>query len=361
MHAGTEDIPTKSVQARAGRAAEGRPPLRVVFMGTPEFAAVILESLLCSRHVECAAAYTQPDRPAGRGKKLTPPPVKTLAQDRGLPVFQPPHFKAGPEGDAAVSELAALKPDVLVVAAYGLILPRRVLDIPALMPVNVHASLLPKYRGAAPIQRAIMNGDSVTGVTIMRMEAGLDTGPMLMQRAVGIDINDTSASLHDELAREGGELLLLALERLRAGSLPAIPQDDSRATYAAKLTKEESLIDFSLPPEILHARIRGLTPWPGAVMHLHREGREPLPVTAAPGLFPLSPAMREACPSVPATEVRAGRAAIIGLADDALLVTVGGGRYAFTSLRPAGKKSLDASAFANGYLTGFPDAFFTGR
>ena len=361
MHADAEDIPTRSVQAKAGRAAEGKPPLRVVFMGTPEFAAAILDRLLNSPHVECAAAYTQPDRPAGRGKKLTPPPVKILAQERGLPVFQPSHFKVNPEGDAAVHELAALKPDVLVVAAYGLILPRRVLDIPGLMPVNVHASLLPKYRGAAPIQRAVMNGESVTGVTIMRMEAGLDTGPMLMQRAVGIDINDTSATLHDELAREGAELLLLALERLRAGSLPAIPQDDSRATYAAKLTKEESLIDFSLPPEALHARIRGLTPWPGAVMHLHREGREPLPVTAAPGLFPLTSAMREACPSRPAAEVHAGQGAIIGLVDNALLVTAAAGCYAFTSLRPAGKKSLDASAFANGYLTGFPGAFFAGR
>lgn len=347
-----------SVQIRAGEAAALKPPLKTVFMGTPDFAATILSALIGSPQVEVLAVYTQPDRPSGRGKKLTPPPVKALAEKHNLPVFQPLNFKAGPAGDAAYGELAALAPDILVVAAYGLILPQRVLDIPKLMPINVHASLLPKYRGAAPIQRAIMEGERATGLTIMRMEAGLDTGPMLMQRAVGIDINDTSASLHDELAREGAGLLLHALERLRAGALAPIAQDDIRASYAPKLTKEESLLDFSLPPEQLHAQIRGLTPWPGAIMHLQREGRETLAVLPAPGYFPLSEAMRKACAEASQGAGQGGR--IIGLVDGALLVGCGSGCYAFTVLRPAGKKSMDAAAFANGYLTGAPGAFFTG-
>ncbi|MCL1939426.1 MAG: methionyl-tRNA formyltransferase [Desulfovibrionaceae bacterium] len=357
---GDAAAPATSVQARAGKAAALHPPLRAVFMGTPDFAAVILKALLNSPQVQLLAVYTQPDRPAGRGQKLTPPPVKALALEHGLPVFQPLNFKSDPDGDAAYHELAALQPDVLIVAAYGLILPQRVLDIPRLMPINVHASLLPKYRGAAPIQRAIMEGESVTGVTIMRMEAGLDTGPMLMQRAVGIDINDTSATLHDELSHEGADLLLRALERLRAGALPAIAQEEARATHAAKLRKEESVLDFSLPPEKLHAQIRGLTPWPGAVMYLHRDGREPLAVHPAPGQFPLTGKMREACASaLPQAQDRTAH--ILGLVDNALLIACGTGCYAFTSLRPAGKNSMDAAAFANGYLSGFSQAFFTDK
>ena len=340
--------------------------MRAVFMGTPDLAATILKALLGSPQVDLLAIYTQPDRPAGRGKKLTAPPVKLLAQKYGLPVFQPPHFKSCPEGDAACRELAALQPDVLIVAAYGLILPQRVLDIPRLMSVNVHTSLLPKYRGAAPIQRAIMAGESITGVSIMRMAVGLDTGPILMQRAVPIGSNDTSATMHDVLAQEGATLLLLALERLRAGALPAIAQDEGRATYAAKLRKEESALDFSLPPEIVHAHIRGLTPWPGALMYLHRAGREPLAVHPAPGQFPLTEKMQEACAALPPPDrvdradgvARASR--IVGLIDNALLVTCGGSCYAFTSLRPAGKNSMDAAAFANGYLNGFEEVFFIG-
>ena len=353
--------PATSVQAQADKTAALHPSLRAVFMGTPDFAAVILKALLNSPLVQLLAAYTQPDRPAGRGQKLTPPPVKVLAQEHGLPVCQPLNFKSDPDGDAACHELAALQPDVLIVAAYGLILPQRVLDIPRLMPVNVHTSLLPKYRGAAPIQRAIMEGEPVTGVTIMRMEAGLDTGPILMQRAVDIDISDTSATLHDTLSREGADLLLQALERLQAGALPAIAQDDARATHAAKLRKEESVLDFSLPPEKLHAQIRGLTPWPGAVMYLQRDGREPLAVHPAPGQFPLTEKMREACAAALLPQAHNRTARILGLADNALLIAWAAGCYAFTSLRPAGKNSMNAAAFANGYLSGSPEAFFTGK
>lgn len=363
----------RSVQALAA----ARPPLRAVFMGTPDFAARILARLLAAPHVRVAAVFTQPDRPAGRGKKIIPPPVKLLAEEHGLPVLQPVTFKAGPEGDAAAAQLAAFSPDVLLVAAYGLILPRRVLAIPKRMPINVHASLLPKYRGAAPIQRAIMAGESVTGVTIMLMEEGLDSGPILMQRAVGIDINDSSASLHDELAEEGAELLVQALERLSAGTLAPIAQDEALATYAPKLTKEEGRLDFSLPPAVLHARIRGLTPWPGAAMYLRRQGQVPLLVTPGPGRFPLTPAMQalagERLPALkagpapvqdpgqaPGMTPPGGRAEIIGVADKALLLTCGDGCYAFSSLRPTGRGSMDGQAFYNGYLTGAVDAHFTG-
>lgn len=352
-----------SIQSRASELAAGRPPLRVVFMGTPDFAVTILNRLLEAPHVAVAAVYTQPDRRAGRGQKLVPPPVKSLALERGLPVLQPAHFKADPDGDAAFAALGAFEPDALVVAAYGMILPQRVLDIPRLMPVNVHASLLPKYRGAAPIQRAVMAGDAVTGVTIMRMEASLDAGPILMQRAVGIDINDTSGSLHDELAQEGADLLVQALERLSAGTLAAMPQNEELATYAPKITKAEGLIDFSLSPAALHARIRGLTPKPGAFMYLHRQGHEPLAVQVGPGVFPLGRAMKEMVDSYLSYRVsrNPARSSILGVVDGALLLTAGEGCYAFSSLKPAGKNAMDGLAFYNGYLNGVPGAFFAGR
>lgn len=341
--------PRHAVQRQAGAAAENMPPLRAVFMGTPDFAAVILRRVLESPHVTVLAAYAQPDRPAGRGKKLLKPAVKALAEERGIPIYQPLHFKADADGDAAVAELAALRPDVLLVAAYGLILPQRVLDIPRRMPINVHASLLPKYRGAAPIQRAIMAGDAVTGVTIMRMEAGLDSGPILMQRAVGIGRDQSSADMHEELAQEGAELLVQALERLRAGALGQIPQDATRATHAPKLAKAESLVDISLPAHVLHAHIRGLTPWPGATLTLQRKGSEPLPVRVLPG----RPLPEE---GGGAQALRPGT--IVSVSGDALLVRCGDGLYAFTSLRPAGGKSMDGQAFYNGYLATADDAFF---
>lgn len=348
------------VQARAAEAARRKSPLNIVFMGTPDFAARILDRLLSFEGARILAAYTQPDRPAGRGKALRAPAVKLLAEKRGIPVRQPLNFKADERGDEAFADLAALKPDVLVVAAYGLILPQRVLDIPKLMPINVHASLLPKYRGAAPIQRAIMNGDAVTGVTIMKMEAGLDTGPILMQRAVGIGINDSSADLHDELAVEGAELLVAALERLSAGVLAAIAQDDAKATYANKLGKEESLLDLSLPAAELHARIRALTPWPGACLRLERKGQEDLVVQAGPGVFPPPSSARVKEPSSGACDPPVP-GSILGLADDALLVACGDGSYAFNSLRPAGRKSMDGKAFFNGYLAGAQACFSRSR
>lgn len=231
--------------------------LRIVFAGTPEFAAEHLKALLDGPH-ELVAVYTQPDRPAGRGQKLMPSPVKQLALENGLQVLQPPTLR-----DTAVqAELAALKPDLMVVVAYGLILPQAVLDIPRLGCINSHASLLPRWRGAAPIQRAVEAGDAESGVTVMQMEAGLDTGPMLLKVGTPISADDTGGSLHDSLAQLGPKAVVEAIAGLAAGTLKGEVQDDALATYAHKLNKEEARIDWSLPADVLERRIRAFTPWP---------------------------------------------------------------------------------------------------
>lgn len=329
--------------------------LRVVFMGTPQFAAAILSSLLAEESVNVAAVFTQPDRPAGRGNKLKAPETKTLAEASGIPVHQPLNFRETPDGNAATALLASYAPQVLVVAAYGLILPQRVLDIPSLMPVNVHASLLPKYRGAAPIQRSIMNGDTATGITIMRMEAGLDTGPILLQRALGIGMEDTALTLERELAAAGAELLLEALRRLQRGELASIPQDAQLATYAQKLSKEESYINLSMPAASVHARIRGLTPWPGAVLTLHRPSKDPMRVHVRPGRLLPCPTMQDAELPAPSS-ISCG--SIYGVKEDSLLVACGDGWYALTELQPSGKRGMSAAAFFNGYLAGYSGSAF---
>ncbi|AMX01194.1 methionyl-tRNA formyltransferase [Microbulbifer thermotolerans] len=232
-------------------------PLNIVFAGTPEFAAVHLQTLLDSQH-RVIAAYTQPDRPAGRGKKPQASPVKQLAQQHEIPVYQPQSLR----DEAAQAELAALNADLMVVVAYGLILPQAVLDTPRLGCVNVHASLLPRWRGAAPIQRAIEAGDAVSGVSIMQMEAGLDTGPVLVEKRCPITPADTGGSLHDKLAGLGGPALLEALEQLAAGTAVPRIQDDTKANYAAKISKEEARIDWLRPAEELDRQIRAFNPFP---------------------------------------------------------------------------------------------------
>lgn len=234
-------------------------PLRVIFAGTPDFAAESLAALLASRH-DVVAVYTQPDRPSGRGRKLTPSPVKHLAQASDLPVFQPETLKA-PE---VLDELAGHDADVMVVVAYGLILPPAVLAIPPLGCLNVHASLLPRWRGAAPVQRAIEAGDEESGVTIMQMDAGLDTGDMLVVRRTPILATTTGGELHGRLARLGGEAVVEALEALSDEALDATPQPEAGVTYAAKLSKAEAEIDFRRPAIELAARIRAFNPWPVA-------------------------------------------------------------------------------------------------
>ncbi|MDF0751429.1 methionyl-tRNA formyltransferase [Marinobacter sp. 71-i] len=237
--------------------------MRLVFSGTPDFAATALKALLATRH-QVVGVYSQPDRPAGRGRKLTPTPVKQVALDANIPVFQPQSLKTA----EAQQELRALDADVMIVAAYGLILPRAVLDTPRHGCLNIHASLLPRWRGAAPIQRAIAAGDRETGITIMQMDAGLDTGEMLLKSITPITENDTGGSLHDRLADLGGESIVKALEHLEKGELNGEIQDESRACYASKLSKEEGHIDWTLDASAISRLIRAFNPWPGTYTDL---------------------------------------------------------------------------------------------
>lgn len=234
-------------------------PLRIIFAGTPEFAAIALEALSLTRH-EIVAVYTQPDRAAGRGLKITESPVKSLAFKLNIPVFQPASLKGEHEQNA----LRKFNADVMVVAAYGLILPKAVLTIPRYGCLNIHASLLPRWRGAAPIHRAIMAGDKTSGVTIMQMAEGLDTGDMLVKHAYTLTAEETSQTLHDQLAKMGAESIVEALELLAAGKLTPEKQDDTLTTYAKKITKEEALIDWHDTAENIERKIRAFTPWPGA-------------------------------------------------------------------------------------------------
>lgn len=235
---------------------------KILFMGTPDFACVSLRALV-ERGADVVGVVTQADRPKGRGYTLTPPPVKVYAQTAGIPVYQPATLKAGtPEGDAFAAELARLAPDLIVVVAYGKILPGYVLDFPALGCINVHGSLLPAYRGAAPMQRAIIDGCTVTGITTMHMAAGLDTGDMLLKRAVPIGENDNFEDIHDRMAEVGAALLLETVDGLVAGTITPEPQDDALATHAAKIEREDCVIDFARPARAVHNLIRGLSPIP---------------------------------------------------------------------------------------------------
>ncbi|WP_323953310.1 methionyl-tRNA formyltransferase [Aeromonas caviae] len=231
--------------------------LKLIFAGTPDFAARHLAALLSSGH-EVVAVYTQPDKPAGRGQKLTASPVKELALAHDLPVYQPASLR----NEAAQAELAALGADLMVIVAYGLILPKAVLDTPRLGCINVHGSLLPRWRGAAPIQRSIWAGDAETGVTIMQMDVGLDTGAMIRKVTCPIASDETSASLYDKLAGLGPQALVDTLDAMAAGDTAAEPQDDALANYAEKLSKEEARIDWSMDAVAIERCIRAFNPWP---------------------------------------------------------------------------------------------------
>ena len=234
-------------------------PLKIIFAGTPDFAAEALKALLDTEH-QVIAVYTQPDRPAGRGRKLAYGPVKQLAMDHRIPVKQPKSLK----GKSEQSELQALQADLMVVVAYGLLLPQEVLDAPRLGCINIHASLLPRWRGAAPIQRAILAGDRESGVTIMQMEAGLDTGPMLHTLKCPIHDYDNGGDLHDRLASLGAQALLEVLPKLAAGVIQPVRQDDVLANYASKLDKQESHIDWAMPASEIDRKVRAFNPWPVA-------------------------------------------------------------------------------------------------
>ncbi len=298
--------------------------LRVVFAGTPEFAVPCLEAVLAAG-VDCVAVYTQPDRPAGRGRHLQPSPVKQCALAAGIAVEQPESLK-----DAAVqAQLAAYAPDLIIVVAYGLILPRAVLAIPRLGCWNVHGSLLPRWRGAAPIQRAILAGDAQTGVDLMQMEAGLDTGPVLLELRTPIEAHDTSAMLHDRLAALGAQVLREGLERVPRGeTLPATVQPTAGVTYAHKLDKAEALLDWSQSAIELDRKIRAFNPWPVAEADIAGErvrihAAEPVDAMGTAG-----------------DPVRASRSR--------LAIACGTGALAILKLQRAGGRVIDAADFVNG-------------
>ena len=299
--------------------------LRIIFAGTPEFSVPCLEACRASG-AEVVAVYTQPDRPAGRGRKLTPSPVKQAALAAGIPVEQPESLKTL----EARETLAAYRPDLMVVVAYGLILPRKVLAIPRLGCWNVHASLLPRWRGAAPIQRAILAGDAESGVDLMQMEAGLDTGPVLLERRTAITREDTGGSLHDRLSLLGADALIEGLQRAIAGeSMPARPQSDDGVMYAHKLEKAEARLDFTRAAIALERQVRAFDPWPVAEGEI---AGEQVRIWAAHAIDD-------------ATTVLPGQ--VIGAQRHGIDIACGEGVLRVTALQRAGGKRISATDYLN--------------
>ena len=326
----TSDAPA----AAPGRRSQGAG--RVVFAGTPEFARVALEQLLAAGFT-VPLVLTQPDRPAGRGMKLQASPVKQCAQAHGIPVAQPRSLrldgKYAEDAAAARDALLAAQADVMVVAAYGLILPQWTLDMPAQGCLNIHASLLPRWRGAAPIHRAIEAGDAETGVTIMQMDAGLDTGDMLLVERLAIAPSDTTASLHDRLATLGGRMIVEALELAACGGLTATPQPADGITYAHKIEKHEAAIDWSLPATVIAQRIRAFDPFPGASTEC---GGETIKVWGCE---------IDSCQRL--LDKRWGHILLVN--DDGVTVACGEGALRLTVLQRAGGKRLAAADFLRGF------------
>lgn len=295
-------------------------------MGTPDFAASILKKIMQAGH-EVIAVVTQPDKEKGRGKELSSPPVKELALEYGLPVYQPVKVR-NPEFVQLVRDMA---PETIIVAAFGQLLPKELLDIPPYGCINVHASLLPKYRGSAPIQYAIINGEVETGVTIMYMDVKLDTGDMILKRSIPIAKDETGGSLHDKLADLGAELLVEALDQIAAGTSERVPQDDTEATLVKMLDKDMGNIDFTASAVVIERLIRGLNPWPSAytrldhkTLKLWRAEVEELPLQAEPG-------------------------EVVEIRKDAIVVATGEKALVIRELQLEGKKRMTADAFLRGY------------
>lgn len=296
---------------------------RVIFAGTPEFALASLRALVESGVVP-VAVLTQPDRPAGRGKKLTASPVKQYALEAGIDVLQPRTLR----DEDVLAELAALKPDIMIVAAYGLILPQAALDIPVRGCLNVHASLLPRWRGAAPIQAAILAGDEQTGICLMQMEAGLDTGPVFVSEAVTIGERETAGTLHDRLAALGGSLLAARLSAIVAGELQPVPQDESSATYAGKINKADAELDWHRDADELERRVRAYNPVPTAWFEFDGQ--------------------RIKCwEAMSAASVDAPPGTVVSSGPDGVLVACGTGALRMTALQRPGKRRVTAQEFAS--------------
>ena len=300
--------------------------MRILFMGTPDFALFSLRALVEAGE-NVIGVVTQPDKPKGRGYALTPPPVKVYAQEKGLPVYQPNTLR----GDEFAALLEELAPELIVVVAYGKILPVNVLEYPKYGCINVHGSLLPEYRGAAPMQRAIIDGKRETGITTMVMADGIDTGDMLLRGKITIEENDNFETVHDKLGVCGAEVLLETLKQLRAGSLQAIPQDEALATYAAKIEKEDCVLDFARPAQAVHDRIRGLSPIPLAFTHTP-DGKM-LKVIA-------SERLNETFDAPAGT--------VVSLEGGKITVACKEGAIALLSVLPEGKKRMSAADFING-------------
>jgi methionyl-tRNA formyltransferase len=309
-------------------------PLRVAFAGTPEFAACALEAILAAGY-EVPLVLTQPDRPAGRGMKLMPSAVKQLALARGIEVDQPEKLRT----EAQRARLAECAPDVLVVAAYGLILPRSVLELPRLGCLNIHASLLPRWRGAAPIHRAIEAGDAETGITIMQMDEGLDTGAMLLARAIPILSGDTTTSLHDRLAVLGGECIVEAMARLQRGELVATPQPAEGVTYAAKIGRAEAAIDWTRPAAEIERAMRAFDPFPGAAASLRDTVVKCWSGKVVPGI------------GEPGT--------VLAVDDESITIACGHDALRCTVLQRPGSKRLPAGEFVRGFPVSVGERFTT--
>ena len=301
--------------------------MRIVFMGTPDFSVPTLESLVASEH-EVVGVVTQPDKPKGRGKEIHMSPVKECALQHNIPVYQPVRAR----DEAFVDEMRALNPDVMVVIAFGQILPKSLLELPKYGCVNIHASLLPKYRGAAPIQWAVINGDEETGITTMMMDVEMDTGDILEKTVVKLDPEETGGSLFDRLSLLGGDLILSTLSKLEKGEITPVPQDHEKATYVKKISKSMGDIDWTMDAVSIERLVRGLNPWPSAFT---RWNGKMLKIWEAKVL--------------PDPDVKLPCGSVISASDEGLKIQTGAGVLCVTSLQLEGKKRMDTAAFLRGY------------
>lgn len=303
--------------------------MRVVFLGTPAFSVPVLATLLDAGY-EVAGVFTQPDRPAGRGQRPTAPPVKKFAQERGLAVYQPASLRRDPQ---ARQQLAALAPDVIIVAAYGLLVPPEVLGLPPLGCLNVHPSLLPRYRGASPVAAAILNGDPVTGVTIMKLDEGMDTGPIVAQRETPIGPDETADALTARLFQMGADLLLEVLPRWGRGELEARPQDEARATVTRRLEREDGHIDWAQPADRIARQVRAYHPWPGTFTYWRGKLLKVLPPVRAE------------------MDIAAAPGQVVALPGGGVGIGAGQGALAVRQLQMEGRRALSIPEF----LLGYPD------